>query len=110
MDKGRLPHIALFSSLYGEMKRKVGRPRLTWEKCFSADLKVLGENEGSWEASCQIRCAWRNWLWDLTHPWGNPCSVRCEGRKKQAIQKHAMQPGCCLFPLPLRYPFVMEVE
>jgi hypothetical protein len=43
MGKGRLPHIALFSSLYGEMKRKVGRPRVTWEKCVSADLKVLGE-------------------------------------------------------------------
>jgi hypothetical protein len=59
MDKGRLPHIALFSSLYGDMKGKVGRPRLTWEKCVSADLRVLGENEGNWEASCQIRCAWR---------------------------------------------------
>jgi hypothetical protein len=67
MNKGRLPHIALFSSLYAEMKRKVGRPCLTWEKCVSAYLNVLGENEGSWEASCQIRCAWRKRLWDLTH-------------------------------------------
>jgi hypothetical protein len=89
LDKGRLPHVALFSSLYGEMKGTVGRPRLTWEKCVSADLKVLGKDEGSWEAYCQIRCAWRKRLWDLTHPWGSPCSARCEGRKKQAIQKHA---------------------
>jgi hypothetical protein len=76
MDKGRLPHTALFSSLYNEMKRKVGRPRLTWEKCVSADLKGLGKDEGSWEASCRIRCAWKKRLWDLTHPWGSP--MQCE--------------------------------
>ena len=33
-----------------------------------ADLEVLGEDEGSWEASCQIKSAWRKRLWDLTHP------------------------------------------
>jgi hypothetical protein len=72
------------------MKREVGRPRLTWEKCVSADLKVLGEDGRNWEVSCQIRCAWRKRWWDLTHPWGSVrWGVRCEGRKKQAIQKHA---------------------
>ena len=54
MEEGRLPHIALFSSLHGDMTRPVGRPRHTWEKCVCADLKVLGQDEGSWEASCQI--------------------------------------------------------
>lgn len=89
MERGRLPHVALFSSLHGEMKRKVGRPRQTWEKCILADLVVLGENERSWEASCQIRSAWRQRLWDLTHPWGSPRDVRYRWRSKQAVRKHA---------------------
>ena len=88
MMRGRLPHIALFSSLH-EGKRKAGRPRQTWEKCILADLKVLGENERSWEASCQIKCAWRQRLWDLTHPWESPREVRCRRRSKQAVRKHA---------------------
>ena len=44
MEEGRLPHIALFSSLHGDMTRPVGRPRHTWEKCVCADLKVLGQS------------------------------------------------------------------
>jgi len=45
MEEGRLPRIAMFSSLHGNMKRKVGRLGYTWEKCVCADLKVLGEDE-----------------------------------------------------------------
>ena len=88
MEEGRLPHIALFSSLHGDMTRPVGRPRHTWEKCVCADLKVLGQDEGSWEASCQIKSAWRKRLWDLTHPWESQRLVRCRRRTKQAIDKH----------------------
>ena len=29
------------------------------ELCVYADMKVLGKCEGSWEASCQIKSAWR---------------------------------------------------
>jgi hypothetical protein len=69
MEHGRLPHIALFSSLYGVKKRaKRGRPPLRWEVCANADLKVIGIGDGEWEAACQIRCAWRKRLWELTHP------------------------------------------
>ena len=88
MEEGRLPHIALFSSLHGDMTRPVGRPRHTWEKCVCADLKVLGQDEGSWEASCQIKSAWRKRLWDLTHPWESQRLARCRRRTKQAIDKH----------------------
>ena len=69
MDQGRLPHIALFSSLQGDIKRKAGRLCHTWQNCVHADLMVLGEDEGSWEASCQIKSAWRKRLWGLKHPW-----------------------------------------
>ena len=88
LTTSRLPHIALFSSLHGDMTRPVGRPRHTWEKCVCADLKVLGQDEGSWEASCQIKSAWRKRLWDLTHPWESQRLVRCRRRTKQAIDKH----------------------
>ena len=135
MEEGRLPHIALFSSLHGDITRPVGRPRHTWEKCVCADLKVLGQDEGSWEASCQIKSAWRKRLWDLTHPWESQRLVRCRRRTKQAIDKHVeryvvpsvvgrlvvhqylgggshLQPllGWCLILLPPRHPCVMEVE
>ena len=53
-----------------------------------ADLEVLGEGEGSWEASCQIKSAWRKRLWDLTHPWERQRIVRCRRRTNQAIEKH----------------------
>ena len=72
--------------LHGKMTRKVGRPRNSWENCVCADLKVLGQDEGSWEASCQIKSAWRKRLWDLTHPWERQRIVR--RRTKQAIEKH----------------------
>ena len=68
------------SSLHGDMKRPVGRPRHTWEKCVCADLKVLCQDEGSWEASCQIKSAWSNILWDLTHPWESQRIVRCRSK------------------------------
>ena len=53
-----------------------------------ADLKVLGQDEGSWEASCQIKSAWRKRLGELTHPWESQRLVRCRRRTKQAIDKH----------------------
>ena len=87
MEQGRLPRTAIFSSLHGNMKRKVGRPRITWEKCVSADLKVLGKDEGSWEASCQIKSAWRDRLWGLTHPWERPWVMRCGRLTKRAFKK-----------------------
>jgi hypothetical protein len=42
MGHGRLPHIALFSSLYGVKKRPSrGRPRIRWEECVCADLRAI---------------------------------------------------------------------
>ena len=134
MEEGRLPHIALFSSLHGDMTRPVGRPRHTWEKCVCADLKVLGQDEGSWEASCQIKSAWRKRLWDLTHPWESQ-RLGVEGALskllismwsamwclsvagRMVVHQYLgggshLQPllGWCWILLPPRHPCVMEVE
>jgi hypothetical protein len=69
MEPGRLPHVALFSSLHGVRRRaKRGRPPLRWEECVCADLRAVGITEGDWEADCQLRCAWRKKLWEYTHP------------------------------------------
>jgi hypothetical protein len=63
MEHDRLPHIAMFSALYDVRQRaKRGRPPLRWKDYASADLKVLGIEEEEWEASCQIRFAWRTRL------------------------------------------------
>jgi hypothetical protein len=37
--------------------RGVGRLRLAWDKCISTDPEALGQDQGSWEASCQVKCA-----------------------------------------------------
>ena len=94
---------------------------------------MLGQDEGSWEASCQIKSAWRKRLWDLTHPWESQRLVRCRRRTKQAIDKHVeryvvpfsgWEDGGSPVPrwwepppaptrvvlLPPRHPCVMEVE
>jgi hypothetical protein len=67
MEHGRLPHIALFSSLYGVKKRPSrGRPRLRWEECVCADLRAIGISVEDWEAECQFRFAWRKRLWEFS--------------------------------------------
>lgn len=69
MQEGRLPHIALFSSLYGVKKRaKRGRPRVRWEDCVSADLHALGYQGQEWEMDCQLRGVWRKKVWAISHP------------------------------------------
>ena len=78
----------LLRSSPANLIRWISTSVLAWEKCVCADLKVLGQDEGSWEASCQIKSAWRKRLWDLTHPWESQRLVRCRRRTKQAIDKH----------------------
>ena len=69
MEHGRLPHVALFSSLYGVKKRpSAGRPRTRWEDCVCADLRATGISEEDWADECQLRCAWRKKLWEFSHP------------------------------------------
>ena len=86
MERGRLPHVALFSSLHNVRKRaKRGRPPLRWEDCVSADLKQLGISAEYWEAACQLRSAWRGRLRQLTHTGevprpSRPCIGRLRGR------------------------------
>ena len=86
VQEGRFPHVAMFSSLHGNMKKKLVRPRHTWEKCVCADLKVLGDDEGSWEASCQIKSAWRKRLWDLAQLWESRQIARCTGALSKLLK------------------------
>jgi hypothetical protein len=94
MGHGRLPHIALFSSLYGVKKRPSrGRPRLRWEECVCADLRTIGISVEDWEAECQFRCAWRKRLWEFSHPGAEQQqqhNLRVSGRRGlQAAAQHA---------------------
>jgi len=74
MESGRLPHIALFSSLYGVGKRPRGRPPTRWEDCVRSDLvERLGIQEGDWLDHCSIRSAWRGRLWGLSHTADEAC-------------------------------------
>ena len=55
MEPGRLPNVALFSSLYEVSTRKRrGSPPLRREKCVLNDLRVVGVPEEDWEAKCQL--------------------------------------------------------
>ena len=56
MEEGRLPHLAMFSSLHGDMRRKVVRPRHTWEvrrkvvrprHIYLGEMRVRGSG-GAW--------------------------------------------------------------
>jgi hypothetical protein len=77
MEQGRLPHIALFSSLHNVRKRaKRGRPPLRWEDCVCSDLKQMGISAEEWEGACQLRSAWRGRLRQLTHPGQVPMPPR----------------------------------
>ena len=54
--QGSLPHTAMFSSLNGDMERKVGRPRFPWEMCDFAVFNVLGETESSLKLHVKMKC------------------------------------------------------
>ena len=49
----RLPHIAVFSSLFGAAKQaKPGGPPQRLEKCVGAELQQLGISGLDWQAEC----------------------------------------------------------
>ena len=92
MERGRLPHVALFSSLHKVRKRaKRGRPPLRWEDCVAADLRQLGISVEEWEDACQLRSAWRGRLRRLTHPGEVPMPIRVrpEGLRGRSAGQHA---------------------
>jgi endonuclease/exonuclease/phosphatase family metal-dependent hydrolase len=85
MEPGRLPHIALFSSLHGVTKRPVGAPPKRWEKCVCDDLAGLHIPCDQWLDECSIRSAWRRKLWQMVNPQQAQRSrVRVSGRPSVA--------------------------
>ena len=97
MDEGRLPRIALFSSLFGVKKRaKRGKPPTRWEDCVRADLQALGFEGQEWEDMCQLRSVWRKKLWPLTHPGAaemQPEGVRVPRPGSNNFQQYAGSQG-----------------
>ena len=96
MEHGRLPHMALFSALRMppgvKTRARVGRPRIRWEDCVLHDLAAVGVREEDWEAQCQLKSAWREMLWELSHPKGaaSRAAFRVSGRRgKQDALQHA---------------------
>ena len=84
MEAGRLPHIALFSSLHGVSTRgRRGAPPLRWDKCVLNDLGVVGVSEEDWEGKCQLKCVWRKMLWEFSHPGQESRPLRASGRRGQ---------------------------
>lgn len=69
MDEGRMPHVVLFSGLYGA-KRPTGRPPMRWETRVRRDLLQLGLPTTLSELSdhCVMRGPWRSMVYRLTHP------------------------------------------
>ena len=70
MDEGRIPHIALHSTIAGVCKRPAGRPRTRWLDCVKRDLQSLGLPIAmdSLRELCSNRSAWRKRLRAITHP------------------------------------------
>lgn len=64
IEQGRLPQIALYSSLHHVFKlAKRGRPLGGRTVCFAR--KQLGSSAKEWEDACQLRSAWRGRLRQL---------------------------------------------
>jgi hypothetical protein len=96
MEHGGLPHIALFSSLYGVKKRPSrGLPHILWEECVCADLRAIGISAEDWEAECHFQCAWRKRLWDFSHPGAAAAEFACLREKGCASSSTA-----CRLPRP----------
>lgn len=70
MDEGRIPHVALFSSLHGVTKRPRGRPPVRWQDCVHNDLQQLGlpHQMDGLRGYCLMRGAWRSMVYRVTHP------------------------------------------
>jgi hypothetical protein len=70
MDEGRLPHVALLSSLFGVTKRPVGRPPVRWQGYVHSDLQRLGlpVEMSDLRDRCLIRGAWRSVVYRVTYP------------------------------------------
>jgi hypothetical protein len=101
MEPGRLPHVALFSSLYGMPTRKRrGAPPLRWEKCVLNDLGVVGVPEEDWEAKCQLKCVWRKMLWEFSHPGQESRPLRASGRRGQQTAVQYAERYSVPFPEP----------
>jgi hypothetical protein len=69
MKAGRLPHVALHSSLSG-LRPPRGRPPMSWKATVEPDLQSLGLPLGIAELSalCADKRAWRAQSYRLTHP------------------------------------------
>lgn len=70
MDEGRIPQVALFSSLHGAAKRPRGRPPVRWQHCVHSDLQRLGlpHQMDDLRGYCFMRGAWRSMVYRVTHP------------------------------------------
>ena len=101
MEAGRLPHIALFSSLKGVSTRgRRGAPPLRWEKCVLNDLGVVGVPEEDWEGKCQLKCVWRKMFWELSHPGQESRPLRASGRRGQQPAVQYAESYSLPFPEP----------
>jgi hypothetical protein len=100
MEEGRLPQVALFSSLHFVFKRPCGRPRMRWEDCLKKDLEVLlgacdwkprkgvSSRVKEWVYLSQLRGPWRARLWALLHP-GETQGMGVASRHGRAATEHA---------------------
>ena len=70
MDEGRIPHVALHSTLHGVTKRPRGRPPMKWQTCVFKDLQQheLPTSTADLQGYCCMRGPWRSMVYGITHP------------------------------------------
>ena len=69
MEHGRIPHIALFSTLWGKSRPR-GRPPMRWTTLVSRDLQQqqMPTNMHELLPHCEMRACWRSMVYKITHP------------------------------------------
>jgi hypothetical protein len=87
MDEGRIPHVALHSTLHGVTKRPRGRPPMKWQ---TRVLKHLQQHElptstADLQGYCCMRGPWRSMVYRITHPEADGSSYQ---RSQSSFQRH----------------------
>jgi len=90
MEHGRIPHIALFSTI-PEKSRPVGKPPQRWIKNVLQDLQKQGLPTSMHELMpyCEMRGWWRSMVYKITHP--NSIGVRRQRSNGNSYWQHLRQ-------------------
>lgn len=109
MDEGRIPHVALHSTLRVVSKRPRGRPPMKWQTCVLKDLQQLElpTNTAELQGYCCMRGPWRSMVYRITHP---DADVSNHQRSQASFQRHQQRVQLRQQQLTVDYDAIVGVQ